>query len=229
MWRDWVFQRRRRWILFHILAGMLGSAAILPDMLAGPGDGFWMDPPTGPDDEAADLARPGYLLLVAALPTILYQAWELAPASRSLAWIAATFGALLLAPFIAVPVFLLILVLASPLAAFVEGDTVLGAILLGAVAFVIGSLWLAPVQWLVVRKDVSFVLWWRTMGPTAGLAAILVLLGYFLTGSSETAIRAAWNLAIPLATAVYAVGTLPLISTLLRPRDGPWTPTAATL
>lgn len=194
-------------------------------MWAGPGDGFWVDPPAGPDDEAADLARPGYLLLVAALPTILYQAWELAPASRSLAWVGATFGALLLAPFLAVPVFLVILVLTSPLSAFVEGDAVVGAIL-GAVAFVTGSVWLASVQWLVVRKDVPFLLWWRTVGPTAGLAAILVLLGYFLTGSSESGLRVAWNLAIPLATVIYAIGTLPLISILLGPGHGQRTPPA---
>jgi hypothetical protein len=227
-WRKPFLQGGRRWILFHLLAGVLGSAAILPDMWAGPGDGFLVDPPAGPDDEAAALARPGSLLLLAALPTILYQAWELAPAPRSIAWIGATFGALLLAPFLAVPVLLVILVLGSPLFALLGGDAILGPIL-AAVAFVIGSLWLAPVQWLVVRKQVSFLKWWRTVGPTAGLAAILVLLGYFFSGSSVIGIRVAWNLAIPLATVLYALGTLPVISGLLQPKAGPWTRTAPTL
>jgi hypothetical protein len=208
--------------LFHLVAGVLGGAALIPDMQVFTNrqfvrGGFLLDWLPG----AAVPAFPGLLLVIAALPAMIYQAWELAPVTRPLAWIGMTSIAL----FIAWPLFSLLL-LVPYLTIMEAAPNLLTEWSMYAVpAFLIGALWAAPMQWLAVKRRVRFLRWWRTAGPTLGVAAIVNVLGFSWAFLDD---NLAWNLAIPLAAVIYAVGTLPVISILLRPKDGPLAP-AATL
>jgi hypothetical protein len=201
----------QRWILLHLLAGILGGAALIPDMLAFADTRFerglllpWIS-------GTAVLALPSLLLWSAALPVVIYQAWELAPVAHPLAWVGATSLALFAAPWVLIAAL-------SPVTYAV--DPAAGALLVWTLyalaAFGVGSLWAAPIQWLAVRGRVRFLPWLKTAGPALGLAASVNLLG-FSWGWEGSSI--AWNLAIPVAALIYAVGTLPTLSGLLRQKD----------
>jgi hypothetical protein len=210
-WRDWAVQPGwRRWILFHTLAGIVGSAALQPTLLPYHGEFLrhWIGSPIEP-------LFPSYLLVMAALPVMIYQAWELAPAAHPLAWLSATSAAFVMAPLI----FVAGSILALPLGRMLGGWTVFVLPL-----FAVGSLWAAPIQWLAVKRRIRFVRWWRAAGPALGLAAIAAVVGFDTGPQSWEDERFIWNYGIPLAALIYAVGTLPVISTLLRPKDGPLIP-----
>jgi hypothetical protein len=199
----------QRWIIFHLLAGILGGAALIPDTLAFADTrlertGILLPWISG----TAVLAFPSMLLWAAALPVMLYQAWEFAPVVRPLAWIGATSVALLAAPWVLIAAL-------SPVTYAL--DHAAGALLVWTVyamaAFVVGTLWAAPIQWLAVRGRVGLLPWLKTAGPALGLSASLNLLS-FSWGFEGGHI--AWNLVIPVAALIYAVGTLPVISGLLQ-------------
>ena len=223
----WLVRRSaaaRRWVLLHLVAGVVGAAATVPDMLAF-GDYersvflFKWLPAWNPIGVV--LGFPAAILLLAALPSMLYQAWELAPNSRPACWLASAALMLTVSPalllFVALPL-LRMVVLALPVP---ESDLFWYGY--ATAAFAVGALWAAPVQWLAIRKGISFLHWWMAAGPTLGLAAVVAALGFFWAFVDSGLV---WLLSMPVAALIYAVGTLPALSSLLRQKGAPLGPAA---
>jgi hypothetical protein len=191
------------WVRAHLLAGIAG--AVIGAVAARHTWGTLF-----PDSVAGFFLYLGAVLLLAALPAVMYQAWALAPAASPLRWLCLTAILLAAAPALLMAVVLPILSLAVA-ALDVREDRVVWYIY-GAAGFLIGALG-AALQWVAVKGRIGFLRWWKAAGPALGAAGVVTVIGFgwaILGGLL-------WHLSIPLACLVYAVGTLPVISRLLRP------------
>jgi hypothetical protein len=197
----------QRWSVCHIIAGLLGAFAVMLEPTA---FAAWEDTSAGfLNPMAGFLIYLATVLVVAALPAMIYQAWELAPQTHPISWLGTTILALAAAPALLLAVLLPLLHLAVTAMVVPEAEIVWYAYTVAALA--VGALWAAPLQWLPIRSKIGFLRWWKAAGPALGLAAVVVVLGSGLALEDGLI----WPYSILFAAIIYGLGTLAAIRSVL--------------
>jgi hypothetical protein len=202
-----------RWVAAHFGAGVIGALAAYPAFFGlfkviAASNGEWL--------YVFLIPYLAGLLVILAVPILIYQAIALRHAVVPRRWIGFTLIALLPAPALLVlGNYGLLSVIAGPFPFGAEEASsrwiftgLSGWVLTG---FAVGLIWAAPMQWFAVRGAVWFRRWWLYAGPSLGLAAVTVVTSFLCALIREPY----WLALLPLGALIYAVGIYPIIRPLL--------------
>jgi len=205
-----------RWVGGHFGAGVIGALAAYPALFglfkviaASNGQIFYVF-------YVIYVLYLAGLLVILAVPILIYQAIALRHAVVPRRWIGFTLLALLPAPALLVLGNYGLLSVIAGSFPFGEEEASSRWIFTGLsgwvlTGFAVGLIWAAPIQWFAIRGAVTFRRWWLFAGPSLGLATITIVAVFMCAIILEPI----WLALLPLGALIYAVGVYPVIRPLL--------------